>query len=171
MMLIVLTLCFLSIASFAQPCASNTAARQLDFWLGNWNIVTPGAPGNSTSNVHLALDKCLIVEDWNNGQGHSGVNMFGYSPEDKSWHGMFANNDGHVHVFPDGKVSAGSAEFHGPSRGPNGETVMNRIRITRVAADKVRQIWEKSTDNGANWRTVFEGDYSRAQKSADGSSQ
>jgi hypothetical protein len=43
--------------------------------------------------------------------------MFAYSPEGKSWYRMFADNEGRVHVFLDGKVSHDCAEFHGPSRG------------------------------------------------------
>jgi hypothetical protein len=143
------------------PCSTNTESRQLDYWIGHWIVMAPGAPDSSTSNVYVSLDGCLVVEDWDGGKGHKGENLFGYSADDKSWHGMFADNRGHVHVFVDGKVASGSAEFSGPSRGANGETILNRIRIVRVAADKVEQTWEKSTDNGLTWTTVFRGEYSR----------
>jgi len=81
--------------------------------------------------------------------------MFAYSSDDKSWHGMFSDNQGRVHIF-EGKVAQGSAEFTGPSRGPNGQTVLNRIKVVRVAANKVEQSWEKSTDNGATWTIEFQ---------------
>jgi hypothetical protein len=143
------------------PCSTNSESRQLDYWLGNWTIAGPGVSASATSKVYLSLDKCLIVESWDGGRGHSGENMFAYSPEDKSWYGMFADNQGHVHIFVEGKVASGSAEFRGTSRGPNGEAVLNRVRIVRLAANKVSQTWEKSTDNGTSWATVFHGDYSR----------
>src|SRR5690348_12474788 len=47
------------------------------------------------------------------GEGHVGENLFAYSPDDKTWHGMFADNQGHTHIFVNGKVSAGAAEFDG----------------------------------------------------------
>jgi hypothetical protein len=142
------------------PCSASSDNRQLDFWLGDWTVTFPGMPGSATSKVYLALDKCLVVESWDGGKGHKGENMFAYSSDDKSWHGMFADNQGRVHVF-EGKVAQGSAEFHGPSRGPNGEAVLNRIKVVRVSANKVEQSWEKSTDNGATWKTDFRGEYSR----------
>jgi hypothetical protein len=86
--------------------------------------------------------------------------MFAYSSDDKSWRGMFADNQGRVHVF-EGRVARGSAEFVGPSRGPNGEAVLNRIEVVRVTADKIEQSWEKSTDNGVTWTMEFQGDYAR----------
>jgi hypothetical protein len=149
-------------AQVSPSCSANPASRQLDFWLGAWTVTYPGMPATSSSNVHLSLDKCLVVESWLGGKSHQGENMFAYSADDKSWHGMFADNEGRVHVF-EGKVASGSAEFIGRSRGPNGEEVLNRIKIVRVNADSVKQTWEKSKDNGATWTMEFQGDYTRKQ--------
>jgi len=147
-------------AADSVPCATNPESRQFDFWVGGWTISYPGGPGASVSKVSLALDKCMIVESWDGGRGHRGENMFAFSADDKSWHGMFADNMGRVHVF-EGKVASGAAEFFGPSRGPNGEAVLNRIRIVRLDANKVEQTWEKSIDNGATWNMEFRGEYIR----------
>jgi hypothetical protein len=144
-----------------QPCAANPETRKLDFWIGNWTIGN-GAE-QTISKVSLALDKCEFVERWENGKGHATEKTFAYSPDDKSWYGMFADNQGRAHIFVDGKVSADSAEFHGPSRGPNGEAVLNRLKITRVSADAIQEAWEKSTDNGSHWTTAYTADYSRAK--------
>jgi hypothetical protein len=149
-------------ATESSPCATNPENRQLDYWLGKWRIGAAGSSANAHSTVSLSLDKCLVVENWDGGRGHYGQNIFGYSAEDKSWYGMFADNEGRVHVFTSGKVSAGSAEFEGTSRGPNGKGILNRVKVVRVSPDKVEQTWEKSTDNGATWNVVFRGEYSRA---------
>jgi hypothetical protein len=143
------------------PCAANPESRLLDFWLGEWTIAAPGGKSGMTSRVYLALDKCMVVESWSGNQGHQGENMFAYSQDDHSWHGMFADNEGRVHVFVDGKVRSGSAVFSGPSRGPKGETLLNRISIARAGPDKVEQLWQKSADNGITWSTEFRGEYSR----------
>ena len=152
------------VAQTAPSCSANSEVRQLDFWLGKWKIANASGSGGGTSEVYLSLDKCLFIESWDNGKGHAGENFFAYSPDDKTWHGMFADNQSHVHVFADGTVASGSAEFHGPNRGPSGETVLNRVKVTRISADKVKQTWEKSSDNGVTWKTVFEGDYSRRDR-------
>ena len=112
-------------------CTTNSDCRELDFWLGDWTVQYPGASFPSSSKVSLELDKCLLVESWDGGKGHRGKNMFAYSSDDKKWHGMFADNQGRVHVF-EGKVASGSAEFLGPSMSPDGKTVLNRIRESIV---------------------------------------
>jgi hypothetical protein len=149
-----------SAAPDAASCATNPEARQLDFWLGEWSIAAPGAGPSATSKVFLDLDKCLVVESWDGGRDHSGKNMFAYAAGEKSWRGMFVDNDGRAHIFVDGKVASGTAEFFGPSRGPNGEAVLNRIRIVRRADGKVEQDWDKSSDNGTTWTNQFRLEYS-----------
>ena len=142
------------------PCSANSVTRQFDFWLGEWSVTYPGAPGASSSKVYLELGQCVLVENWTGGRNHEGINIFAYSSDDGHWHGMFADNEGRVHVF-EGKVAGGSAEFAGPSRGSNGVSELNRIRVVRLGPDQVEQTWEKSSDNGATWKTVFSGQYSR----------
>jgi hypothetical protein len=149
-----------SAAPDSATCSANPENRQLDYWLGDWTVTYPGMAGSAASKVSLDLGKCLLVESWDGGKGHSGKNMFAYSADDQSWHGMFADNEGRVHVF-EGKVSNGLAEFAGPSRGPDGQKVLNRVKVVRVDANTVEQSWEKSADNGATWTTVFRGKYSR----------
>ncbi len=149
-------------AANTSPCAENPESRQLDYWLGDWAIGAAGSSGNAHSKVSLTLDKCLVVETWDGGRGHSGQNVFGYSADDKNWYGMFADNEGRVHVFTSGKVASGSAEFEGTSRGPNGETVLNRVKIVQLSPKKVEQSWDKSIDNGTTWNLVFRGEYSRS---------
>ncbi len=151
-------------AANSGPCATDLQSRQLDFWLGSWTVSAPGGSSAATSKVSLALDQCLVVENWDGGRGHSGENMFAYSPEEKSWYGMFADNTGRVHIFTSGKAASGSAEFEGTSGGPNGESVLNRVKVIRLNPNKVEQTWEKSTDNGANWNVVFRGEYTRADR-------
>lgn len=142
------------------PAATDPENRQFDFWLGDWAITDPNGSSEASSRVSLALGQYLVVENWDDGRSHKGENLFAYNADDKTWHGMFADNQGRVHVFT-GKVSGGLAEFYGPSRGPAGEAVLNRIRVVRLAPDRVEQSWEKSTDNGGSWTVVFKGEYSR----------
>jgi hypothetical protein len=163
--LLVIAGCFcLAAPAFAAAdegaCSADPESRQMDFWVGDWTVTYPGMPGSAASKVDLVLDKCVIVESWDGGKGHRGENIFAYSSDDKNWHGMFADNQGRVHVF-EGKVAQGSAEFMGPSRGPKGEAVLNRVKVVRLNADKVQQSWEKSTDNGATWTMEFRGEYAR----------
>ena len=165
--MLILALCLLSaVSGFAAPdgnsCANNPDTHQLDYWLGTWTVPNADGSGATTSSVHLSLDQCMFVEHWENGKGHVTEKMFAYSPEDQKWAGMFADNEGRVHIFPDGTVSSGRAEFRGPSRGPNGEVILHRLTIVRAAPNRLQETWEKSIDNGASWSTVYRAEYLRA---------
>ena len=81
------------------PCSANSESRQLDFWLGDWRVTYPDAPGSSSSRVYTELDQCLLIESWSGGKGHRGENMFAYSANDKGWRGMFTDNQGRVHAL------------------------------------------------------------------------
>lgn len=144
-----------------QPCAVNAPSRALDYWVGEWSIASPGGGAGSTSTVRLLLDQCVLVESWGDGRGHDGENVFGYSQGDRDWRGMFFDNRGHVHIFVAGKVADGTAEFLGPSVGEHGEAVLNRIRLVRLAQDRLEQTWEKSVDNGQTWSRQFRLEYTR----------
>ena len=150
-----------SAAADPAPCGVSSDAQQLDYWLGNWTVGSPGSPNQGHSNVSLSLDKCLIVERWGSDTtNHQGENYLAYTSEDKTWHGLFVDNRGRVHVF-EGTVTPGSAEFHGPSRDANGKTVLNRVKVVRVTVDHVEQRWDKSSDNGVSWTTELRMEYSR----------
>jgi hypothetical protein len=143
-------------------CAGNSESRQLDYWYGNWAMTDRGgASANSISNVSLSLDKCLFVERWDSGKGHTAEKMFAYSPDDKTWYGMFADNEGRAHIFLNGTVASGTAEFHGTSRGPNGEEVLNKLRIVQIQPNGLVETWEKSMDHGVKWTTVYRAEYLR----------
>jgi hypothetical protein len=161
-LLIAMGFCFATHAFAAtgiQPCA-NPEIRQLDYWLGSWTM-GEGAD-KSTSKVSLSLDQCEFVERWEDGKGHVTEKMFAYSQEEKNWYGMFVDNQGRAHAFLYGRVTSDLAEFRGPSRGANGEAVLNRLKIIRVSLDKLEEVWEKSTDNGAHWTQAYRAEYSRA---------
>ena len=126
-------------AADAGPCVSNPGNRALDFWLGEWGVSAPGSAPNAKSDVVLELDKCVVVERWDGGRGHVGENLFAYSEDDKKWHGIFADNEGRVHVFLDSEASPNQVSFSGPSQGENGESFLNRVTIRRVDANTVEQ--------------------------------
>jgi hypothetical protein len=148
-------------ASTASSCAAHAENRQLDFWVGDWAVGGQGAAANASSSVALTLDKCAVVERWDGGRGHRGENIFAYSADDKRWHGMFVDNEGRVHTFLDGKASPDGVTLLGPSIGPDGTSVLNRVRIVRIGPNRVDQVWEKSVDNGHTWSLAFRGEYSR----------
>jgi len=150
-------------AAVMGPCVSDPGNRALDFWLGQWSVSAPGSAPSATSTVVLELDQCVVVERWDGGRGHIGENLFAYSDDEKKWHGLFADNEGRVHVFLEGEASPSQVRFSGPSQGSNGETFLNRVTIRRIDRDTVEQAWERSSDGGKTWTNAFRGQYTRKQ--------
>ncbi|MGA9671410.1 MAG: hypothetical protein WBQ94_19520 [Terracidiphilus sp.] len=60
-----------------------------------------------------------------------------------------------------GTVAPGSAELQGPAQDENGRAVLKKVKIVRMSADTMEQIWEKSVDNGASWTRDFKMEYVR----------
>jgi hypothetical protein len=142
-------------------CVATPAARQLDYWVGQWIVAPPGSAGTGHSTVTLSLDKCLLTERWrSDASDHNGENALAYSAEDDAWHGLFVDNHGRVHAFT-GTATPGVAELRGPSRDAQGAAVLNRLRMARVSADTIEQTWEKSIDRGATWATEYRMRYVR----------
>jgi hypothetical protein len=50
----------------------------------------------------------------------------------------------------------------------SGRVVVQRISWTPLAADRVRQHWERSDDAGRTWVTVFDGTYTRERTGGGG---
>ena len=151
-------------ADDAASCTSSAEGRQLDYWLGDWSVASPGMAGKGHSTVHLSLDKCLMIESWaSDTSNHNGENALAYNAEDKGWYGLFVDNHGRVHMMK-GMVTKGLAAFQGPGRDENGGEVLKRVKVVLVNPDNVEQIWEKSMDNGASWTTEFKMEYVRKKQ-------
>jgi hypothetical protein len=145
----------------SSPCAADSSARQLDFWLGDWSVGTTEAPNTGHSKVSLALDGCLVSETWaSDGTDHKGENVMAYNRDDKTWRGLFIDNRGRVHALR-GVVTAMAVEFQGPSRDESGKMILTKVKIVRLSHDHVEQIWQKSSDNGASWTTDVRMQYAR----------
>src|SRR5438477_3402421 len=142
-------------------CTADSEVRQLDYWLGHWTMKSDG--GSSSSNVTLSLDKCMFIEHWENGKGHVTEKMFAYSPEDKNWGGMFADNEGRMHV------SFLPAKFHRAQ-----PSFMGRVAVVHRFFPGFLQpvgrhayyselMQDRLSVGTANWTTVYRAEYSRAQ--------
>jgi hypothetical protein len=151
-------------AADMSSCAASPAARQLDYWVGDWSVSSPDAPGTGHSKVYLSLDQCLLVESWKSDTSpHNGENAIAYNAADNTWYGLFVDNHGRVHSFKGAATAGSAAALQGPALDENGKPILKRVRIVRAAADKVEQIWEKSLDNGATWVTEFRMEYARTR--------
>ena len=135
--------------------------RRFDFWIGRWDVYTPGAALAGTNVVERELDGCVIEENWSSGVRGRSINM--YDPSDGKWHQHWvfaAGGPASVLILEGGSPAADSMRMAGQRPAPNGATIRDEITWSAITPDSVRQHWLSST-NDAPHTVSFDGRYRR----------
>lgn len=153
----------------AADCADEPRLRALDFWLGRWLVSWQGEfVGHNV--IEKTLDGCAVTERWLDVRGHEALSLFWYHRGEDRWKQVFLTD----HALDVGATKEKAEltdlttptriRFQGryPGRAP-GKIVDDRTTLTLEAQGRVRQQIEISTDGGATWKTVFDGEYRRAE--------
>jgi hypothetical protein len=143
------------------PCSA-APYRQFDFWVGEWDVVdTAGKPAGKNRVVSI-FDGCGLQENWESAQGARGTSLNVYDAVAQRWHQTWVDDHGGL-LELNGALEEGKMVLVGarPSVKEKGTRVVHRITWTPLAADKVRQYWEASKNEGRTWTTVFDGTYVR----------
>lgn len=145
----------------AKLCTS-AEYRQFDFWLGDWSVTSDGQPAG-TNTIQSIHNGCALQENWQ-GAGPGGISGTSFNIYDRAtgrWHQTWVDSSGTL-LLLEGEYADGAMVLNGrrPARDGDG-TTLHRIRWTPNPDGTVRQLWEASTDDGANWAVLFDGLYTR----------
>jgi len=144
------------------PCQERDEARQLDFWIGTWDVLHPETGDTMGVNViEPALDGCALMERWTGAGGSSGQSMNFYDPQRRTWRQVWVSDRGNVLDYRQGELGSSGMRFQGLTISPAGDTTHQQLTFTPVATDTVRQVFEVSLDRGASWETTWVGVYVR----------
>ena len=182
------TLCVLLGAAlpWATPAAASCEdpeARQLDFWVGEWNVdARMRAPGveewspNQTwvaTRVRADLGGCVIVEEsldrGETGTEVVGLSMSSYNSHLGQWQQVWMDNKGQTFEYVGGLEGDDFVLYleHTTSAGDRLVTLQLATLIRMVFRDieKKRLVWsyEYSTDEGRTWKATNEAVYTRRQ--------
>jgi hypothetical protein len=152
-------------AAQTAPPASCSAPefRQFDFWVGDWNVTNPVGKAAGTNTIDRPYGDCVVQEHWVGASGDRGTSLNTYDVGRKQWHQTWVDNQGQL-VKLDGAFANGTMTMTGEAiSAKTGKPYLNRIRWSRENGDpdKVRQIWDTSTDGGKTWTVAFNGLYVR----------
>ncbi|MGZ8273209.1 MAG: hypothetical protein ACXWUM_04780 [Burkholderiaceae bacterium] len=150
--------CFAPTAAAAGPC-DGSEHRQFDFWLGEWNVRTPDGKLAGVNSITREYDGCVLHERYSTGRGYSGESLNIYDAARKVWHQTWVDTSGTL-LLLEGGLRGGSMVLEGQTIGAEGQVTGHRITWTPGADGSVRQYWE-STDGKGEWRTAFDGSYTR----------
>ncbi|WP_051304345.1 hypothetical protein [Calidithermus chliarophilus] len=152
----------LSLVAQGQPPAGckTPEHRQFDFWIGEWDVFSPGGARIGSSTVEGILDGCALVENWQAAGGGGGKSFNAYVVPLKKWHQFWvASNGGTLEMY--GTFQNGKMVLETPSA--EGAPLIIRYTWNVVDGDKdrVRQFSEQSRDGGKTWSPGFDGLYVR----------
>jgi hypothetical protein len=139
------------------PCSS-PEYRQFDFWVGEWVVYNPKGQQVGTNRIEKIEGGCGLQENWTAANGTTGRSINAYHAVRETWVQAWVGGGGSI-LLLEGRYEDGKMILSGPSAGPGG-TVQNRVTWSRLADDKVRQLWEQSGDQGKTWTVAFDGIYS-----------
>lgn len=142
------------------PCMVKTEHKQFDFWIGEWNVVNPQGQQAGTSSIQRIVDGCVIFENWTGAGGGNGKSFNFYDSSKGKWRQVWVGNTGGVIDF-EGEYKDGAMRYTSVSIGANGQKTLGRMTFFNLGTDKVRQLWESSTDDGKTWTVSFDGTYIR----------
>jgi hypothetical protein len=131
-------------------------AHAFDFWIGEWAVHGPDGTRVGTNSVQPLFGTGMLSEHWRGRGGVEGRSLNGWDAERACWHQTWVDSTGTVLLLDGGVTSDGAMVLEGIA-----DDERQRITWTREGPD-VRQHWESSADDGATWKTVFDGRYRRA---------
>jgi hypothetical protein len=184
--LFVLLLPFVAPTQAAQPASPPpkpfdcTAAqhRQFDFWLGEWDVVPnpetrpanapPPPPGRkpATNIIQKAHGGCVVIENWDPGQGGTGQSFNIYDRVRQQWHQTWDDAGGGLHQYWGGLKDGNMVLVGDVPLGPGAQFAGHRtVRVSFIplGPDKVRQFSESLLPDGT-WAPNYDLIYTRRAK-------
>jgi hypothetical protein len=148
-------------APAGSPCRATEVSRNLDFWVGDWDVyVGPELVGRDT--VEHILGGCAITEKWNGGAGDEGMSLFAYDARKDLWTQNWITNNsaqpGGIKVKVLRAHAPTSTTFQGEIEGKSGAVYYDRTILTGLPRGRVHQEIQMSRD-GVTWRTGFDAIY------------
>ena len=140
--------------------AQQDAARQFDFWLGEWDCAWADG-GRGTNSVYLDLGDAVVVEsfDARPTMAYQGLSFSVYDRSARCWKQTFVDTDANyldfVGVFEDGEMELRRwAEFEGG-------TAIFRMRWHEIERKSLEWEYARSDDGGESWSSLWEISYRR----------
>jgi len=138
----------------ANPCKTLPEARQLDFWVGEWDVRDRAGRLVGRSSIQLILNDCVVLESWSGSLGGAGKSINFWDKQHRRWQQTWVDDRGNVTEYTGQLV--GDSLRYATSDG-------RRLTFSPLAGGRVRQLAESSADGGKSWSVRYDFVYSRKE--------
>lgn len=134
-----------------------TSYKQLDFWIGEWDVYAKNGQKLGENSIGLRDGAYIIDESWTGSGGGTGRSINYYDKADAVWKQVWVSGGGGV-LEMSGNFKDGAMRFTGVNKRADGTKADHRTVLTPLDNGNVHQHIEESTD-GETWSVVFDGVY------------
>lgn len=136
------------------PCDTIPHARDLDFWLGEWDVYNTAKQQAGKSSIQRILSGCVVLENWSGGLGDNGKSFNWYNTTTREWQQTWVADQAYSTEYRGGKREGDTMTLLAQIVTAAGVPAQSRLRLTRLDDNRVRQLFEQSTDSGKTWATT-----------------
>ena len=139
------------------------AARQFDFWLGEWDCSWDDGDRRhvATNSVYLDLGDKVVVENFDGRPSldFQGLSFSVYDRNARCWKQTWVDSEGSYLDFAGG-FENGVMELRRNGE-VDGAPAIFRMRWENIERDSFDWSWQRSDDDGETWTSLWEIEYSR----------
>jgi len=158
----------------ARSCQNVPGYQELNFWVGDWEVVDAEGVVQGSNVIEKTLDGCAVMEHWTGAEGSQGKSLFYYDNHLETWKQVWITD---AAAMPGGmkektlveRLEGGAVRFQGTIRLEGRGSYLDRTTLTPLVDGRVRQTIESSRDFGNTWQTGFDAIYVRRAISEAGS--
>jgi tetratricopeptide (TPR) repeat protein len=145
-----------------KPCKYSAAAREFDFWIGTWDVMTLQGQKAGVNVIQPFAEGCGLMENWTATQGGNGKSINYYDASTQKWYQHWIGSGGGAMRYSGG-FKNGALVYEAETTNANGNKVLHRLTFSRNEDNSVRQFAEASNDDGKTWTVSYDFKYVRAK--------
>jgi tetratricopeptide (TPR) repeat protein len=140
----------------AAPRADDPRSRELDFWIGDWDVFLPDGSLAGRNRISSILDGAAILEQWAGSAGVTGTSLNWYDRSADEWRQTWVDSDGDALEYRRGARDGDRMVLE-----ERVDATVRRLTLEDRGPDRVRQLFERSDDGGATWTVEYDLAYER----------
>lgn len=147
------------------PCTA-PQQRQLDFWVGDWDLTWPGQnageTGHGTNSIKRILDDCIVQENFSalDASKLHGTSVSIFDMSTGHWKQTWVDNQGSYLDFV-GDFKDGQMILQREVTRKDGARTLQRMVFKNITPAEFDWSWEASADGGKTWQVNWPIHYKR----------